>query len=995
MGNLVTKKEGNVGNDVYDIGPITGAPWGIGSKNLFGGARWIWNTPGARTNADINVIIKFSKTFTNDSTVLGSYNIAIDEIGYIDCNGFPIIKNGNYYNTTQCSGGWRNKIKDKFSGVTQNVYILKGQNRVNIYAMNGGGYAGVLANIVVPGKSIQITDASWTSRIVNSYQNVVNLGDVNRSVRKEEFSPLFKSASFIWSDRNSPNNTPDTNTSPNTYVKFSFVFNYKCANGVFENATCNIATNDECYLYMNSELKNEDKVFTVKAPIQIQGLGKNIPITYVQGINFIDIIVKNTKKNASLIGTFFNGAGSLAIVTNSNWTYSIIPIQSSVGNIYERPMISYSKLKNTIMPQCYSDVATKWIWNTTTNAAGTTGINSLITFTHSFNYTGDSSRGYCYIIVDDVCTLYINDKLGVEVKYGGMILEGLDQNTYNEFDLKQGTNNIKIIAKNTGGSAGFAAIFYDNNDNIVAYTNKSWYYSATILPSTDPKVQNNFSKTFKDMNTIEGFTSFKEFKDNFALFNSYKEGFTNLKTWNFENSVDWYKVLKNGYSIKMSETGIKLPTRQYSISFLYHLSRLSPSQNNIFHITNTGNNCCANGDRIPGLWVLPNQTALHLRFSTDAGGDDGMSGVGSIPLNQKVLITLVFDNNTVTMYTDDVITVTQSFQNIRSIESSATLWIGDPWHDNTGAIQIKGFTIYDGVLSSSQVANIYDNLEKGEPGKDGAIGPIGQKGEPGKDAVPGKDGVPGKNGVPGKDSVPSKDGVPGKNGEPGKNGAPGINGSKGDPGKDGINGKQGNPGTAGKDGTPGANGEKGDPGKDGAAGKDGADGQKGDPGIAGAKGDKGDKGTPGSTNSRSALKPGVEINTRIDRIKTANDTYAYCLGGTITCDDSIVDPITDDYKGGTTYNFKCNNDTQAYCLNGIGQMPDRAYISPFPFSNSYRGFTVETDEKSPYVYDLGSNNIMYYSNNQLIASDDICNYLTNRNANDKCNQVNKIANIYK
>ena len=960
MGNLISKKEGNVGNDVYDLGDVTSGGWGIGANNYFGAARWIWNTPGALSNADSNVIIKFSKTFKSNVTVLGWYNIAVDDIGYIDCNAYPIVKNGaRFLNTTNCSGGWwyRNPADGLFTGINQNLYIIKGENRVNIYAMNGGGPAGVLANIVVPGGTGQRTDGSWTSKIVNSYQNVVNLGDVYSSdINGRTYAPLFKSASFIWSDRNSPNSKPDTNTSPNTYVKFSFAFSYGCANGVSENATCNIATNDECYLYINCEMKKEDTQFTVNAPINVKGLGTNIPITYVQGINFVDIIVKNTKTAASLIGTFFNGAGSLAIVTNSQWTYSIIPVQSSVGNIYERNIPPASKLKNTIMPQCYPDIATKWIWSTKTDAEGSTGINSLITLTYSFNYTGDSTKGYCYIMVDDVCTLYINNTLGVEVKYGGMIWENMDQNTYNEFDLKQGTNDIKIIGKNIGGPGWVAAIFYDNNDNIVAYTNKSWTYSATVLPSTNPNLQNDSPKIFKTMNTINTIEGFSSFKDNFALFNPYKEGFENFKTWNFADSADWYKVVKNSYNIKMTDTGIKLPTRQYSVSFLYHLTSLNSRWNSIFHISNTGNVCCADGDRIPALLVKPNETNFILKFSTDANADDGMDGVSSIPLNKTVLITIVFDNNTVTLYTDDVVTITQTFPNIRSILPSATLYIGDPWHNSNGAVQIKGFTIYDGVLSSTHVANIYHNLEKGDPGKDGAIGAQGVQG------------------------------IKGDKGDPGTNGAPGTNGLPGTPGTNGIDGQKGDPGRSGTDGTPGSTGEKGDPGKDGAAGINGVDGQKGDPGIPGAQGPKGDRGLPGSTNSKSFLNPGAEINTAIDRISTNNNTYAYCLGGTIKCDDGVPKPIEDDYIGGSTYDYKCTNNSQAYCLNGILESSNRAYLSPFPFSNSYRGFTVETKEQSPYIYDLGTNNITYYSNEQFVASDDICNLLTDESYSLNCNR---------
>jgi hypothetical protein len=241
--------------------------------------------------------------------------------------------------------------------------------------------------------------------------------------------------------------------------------------------------------------------------------------------------------------------------------------------------------------------------------------------------------------------LYINDKLGVEVTFGGMIWETREQkNNYNEFDLKQGKNDIKIIAKNTGGPGGLAAIFYDNNDNIVAYTNKSWNYSDTILSSTDPNLQNDSPKIFKTMNTIEGFASFKEFKDNFSLY-PHKEGFTDFKTWNFADSADWYKVLKNGYSIKMAETGIKLPTRQYSISFLYHLTGLSSVWNNVFHITNTQNNTGSRGDRIPALFIKPNENTFKLLFSTDANVNDGFDGMPIMPLNKTILITFVFDNN--------------------------------------------------------------------------------------------------------------------------------------------------------------------------------------------------------------------------------------------------------------------------------------------------------------------------------------------------------------
>jgi hypothetical protein len=197
------------------------------------------------------------------------------------------------------------------------------------------------------------------------------------------------------------------------------------------------------------------------------------------------------------------------------------------------------------------------------------------------------------------------------------------------------------------------------------------------------------------------------------IFDSYStktniEKFINLKAWAFPNSVNWYKVVKNGYSIKMSDTGITLPNNQYSISFMYNLTGLNSEYNNVFHVSNTGNNCCNDGDRQPGLWVKPNETRFYLRFSTDPKGNDGFDSIDAVALNNKVLITLIFDKNIVTMYINTAKLTSQTFNNIHQIKPGSTLFIGDPWHNNNGTINIRNFTIYDGILTSDQIAEIYN-----------------------------------------------------------------------------------------------------------------------------------------------------------------------------------------------------------------------------------------------------------------------------------------------
>ena len=242
---------------------------------------------------------------------------------------------------------------------------------------------------------------------------------------------------------------------------------------------------------------------------------------------------------------------------------------------------------------------------------------------------------------------------------------------------------------------------YINNDikitktfNIISTIN-----SNATLYIGDPWHDNNDTINIKDFTIYNGILTSEQIS---TIYN------TNIKSWIFPNSVDWYKVVTNGYNIKMSETGLFFPAKQYSISFMYNLTGLNANWNNIFHITNTGNNCCNVGDRIPALWIKPNENNFYLKFSTTNNGNDGFESIDGVPLNTKALITILFDNNTVTMYINNDKKITKTFDIIDAITSNATLYIGDPWHNNNGTINIRGFTIYDSVLTSDQITNMYN-----------------------------------------------------------------------------------------------------------------------------------------------------------------------------------------------------------------------------------------------------------------------------------------------
>jgi len=188
----------------------------------------------------------------------------------------------------------------------------------------------------------------------------------------------------------------------------------------------------------------------------------------------------------------------------------------------------------------------------------------------------------------------------------------------------------------------------------------------------------------------------------------YKEPIElNFKKWVLSNSAhpNWYKVVKNGYSMKMTNTGITLPSNSFSISFIYNLKEKTVGHNNLFRITNTYNNSGNQGDRICGMWVNPNDTSFYIEVETNTTNiGTNFSGVS---LNTVALITLLFNDSVFTMYINNNYANSYIFNGRRPIPENATLYIGDPFYLGNGEINIQDFTLYDGILTPSQITTIY------------------------------------------------------------------------------------------------------------------------------------------------------------------------------------------------------------------------------------------------------------------------------------------------
>jgi hypothetical protein len=300
----------------------------------------------------------------------------------------------------------------------------------------------------------------------------------------------------------------------------------------------------------------------------------------------------------------------------------------------------------------------------------------------------------------------------------------------------------------------------------------------------------------------------------------------NIKKWMFLDSQIWYKVKRGGFTTSIKEMGEVAKTKNFSISFILNLTSVAGYWRNVFHFSNSDD-----GSRIPAMWIYPDNTSkFHMRFATNSSSNDGTDTDGSFLLNKPTLVTLIFNGDNFKLYLGSSKVKDQNFNNINNNRNNDTkLYIGDSWYDNDGGIIIKNFTVYDGVLSESDVIKIDKMINDGTGISSGvgSVGPAGPAGPAGLPGPIGRDGPAGPVGRDGKDGKDGKDGQQGDKGKDGEKGIQGIQGNIGPMGPMGPQGIQGNIGPMGLEGPQGIQGLIGPIGPDGAIGPSGPKGEIG------------------------------------------------------------------------------------------------------------------------------------------------------------------------
>ena len=111
-----------------------------------------------------------------------------------------------------------------------------------------------------------------------------------------------------------------------------------------------------------------------------------------------------------------------------------------------------------------------------------------------------------------------------------------------------------------------------------------------------------------------------------------------------------------------------------------------PGWSSIVHISATGNDCCAYGDRVPGIWFHPGNQMLHIR---DGHADEGNAGCDPATVlrpgtTYQIKVMMARTGVTITINNQPEPSCTQA-RTSRSLWTSAHLFAADPWYDPADA----------------------------------------------------------------------------------------------------------------------------------------------------------------------------------------------------------------------------------------------------------------------------------------------------------------------
>lgn len=188
------------------------------------------------------------------------------------------------------------------------------------------------------------------------------------------------------------------------------------------------------------------------------------------GATSLDLALLYALNSAPIVASY--NTSMYAYVNSTKYDLSSlfapIPSVSSVTGTYELGDLTSLSSVWPGLSSTYFPSPVKWIWNTN-NAHVSAASNVNIQFTYTFNYSGTKNIGTFNIGLKGIGYLIFNGSAPVNINWNS-----LSTGVTGGFTIVNGTNYIQIICYNPSTSAGVIGSFYDNTNNLVAYTTNAW-----------------------------------------------------------------------------------------------------------------------------------------------------------------------------------------------------------------------------------------------------------------------------------------------------------------------------------------------------------------------------------------------------------------------------------------------------------------------------------------------------------------------------------------
>jgi hypothetical protein len=113
--------------------------------------------------------------------------------------------------------------------------------------------------------------------------------------------------------------------------------------------------------------------------------------------------------------------------------------------------------------------------------------------------------------------------------------------------------------------------------------------------------------------------------------------------------------------------------------------RIVEGWSSIVHFTATQTDCCAYGDRIPGVWFKPGSRNLHIRDGSDADGNSGCDPLDELLPNQQYQIEISVGQNGVQVKVNGV-SMCDRVATARRPWPHVHVFAGDPWYEPADAM---------------------------------------------------------------------------------------------------------------------------------------------------------------------------------------------------------------------------------------------------------------------------------------------------------------------